>query len=122
MMENKIIKFFLVGLFNTCVNLLIIYFLTGVLLINIIISSTFSFIISNLLSYFINSKFIFHKPLSVTLYSRFLFASLFSFSMSFILNTFFYFLDFHYLLATLVCMLVVPLITFFTHKYWTWKS
>ena len=121
-MENKIIKFFLVGLFNTCVNLLIIYFLTGVLLINIIISSTFSFIISNLLSYFINSKLIFHKPLSVTLYSRFLLASLFSFSVSFILNTFFYFLDFHYLLATLVCMLVVPLITFFTHKYWTWKS
>jgi len=122
MINEKISKFFTVGLFNTVLNLLIVYFLTGLLLINIIISSTISFIISNIFSYVINSKFVFHKPLSTSLYLRFFIASLFSFGISFILNTLFYFLNFHYLFATIVCILLVPLITFFTHQNWTWKS
>ena len=122
MIKEKISKFFIVGFFNTGLNLLIIYFLTGLLLINIIISSTISFIISNIFSYVINSKFVFHKPLTTSLYFRFFLASLFSFSVNFILNTLFYFLNFHYLLATIACILLVPLITFFTHQNWTWKS
>jgi len=122
MIKEKISKFFIVGLFNTVLNLLLIYFLTGLLLINIILSSTVSFIISNVLSYIINSKLVFYKPLSILLYFRFFIASLFSFSISFILNTLFYFLNFHYLLATIICILIVPLLTFFTHHNWTWKS
>jgi len=122
MIKEKISKFFLVGVFNTGLNLSLIFILTGLFSINIILSSTFSFVASNIVSYIINSKLVFYKKISIHLYFRFLIASLFSFFVSFTLNALFYFLDFHYLLASVVCIILVPTLTFFTHQNWTWKN
>jgi len=122
MIKEKISKFFLVGVFNTGLNLSLIFILTGLFSINIILSSTFSFVASNIVSYIINSRLVFYKKISIHLYFRFLIASLFSFFVSFTLNALFYFLDFHYLLASVVCIILVPTLTFFTHQNWTWKN
>jgi len=122
MIKEKISKFFLVGVFNTGLNLSLIFILTGLFSINIILSSTFSFVASNIVSYIINSKLVFYKKISIHLYFRFLIASLFSFFVSFTLNALFYFLDFHYLLASVVCIILIPTLTFFTHQNWTWKN
>ena len=122
MIKEKISKFFLVGVFNTGLNLSLIFILTGLFSINIILSSTFSFVASNIVSYIINSRLVFYKKISINLYFRFLIASLFSFFVSFTLNALFYFLDFHYLLASVVCIILVPTLTFFTHQNWTWKN
>jgi putative flippase GtrA len=122
MSKEKISKFFLVGVFNTGINLLLIFILTGLYEINIILSSTISFIVSNILSYIVNSKLVFYKKICIYLYFRFLIASLFSFFINFSLNTLFYILNFHYLLATLICIILVPALTYFTHNKWTWKN
>ena len=122
MIKEKISKFFLVGVFNTGLNLSLIFILTGLFSINIILSSTFSFVASNIVSYIINSRLVFYKKISIHLYFRFLIASLFSFFVSFTLNALFYFLDFLYLLASVVCIILVPTLTFFTHQNWTWKN
>lgn len=122
MIKEKISKFFLVGVFNTGLNLSLIFILTGLFSINIILSSTFSFVASNIVSYIINSRLVFYKKISIHLYFRFLIASLFSFFVSFTLNALFYFLDFHYLLASVVCIILIPTLTFFTHQNWTWKN
>lgn len=121
-MIKKFPKFFLVGLFNTCVNFVLILLFTGYFDINIIISSTFSFILSNILSFIINSKFIFYQEINFYFYFRFLTASILSFLITIGLNLLFYILDFHYILATIVCIFIIPLLTFLTHYKWTWKS
>lgn len=121
-LNRKIIKFFITGLFNTCVTLLLIYFLTGLLHVNIILSSSFSFMISNIFSYYINSKYIFYKEIKINYYLRFLSASLLSFSINFFLNTLFFILNFHYLLATFLCLVLIPGMTFYAHNKWTWKK
>lgn len=120
---NKLIisKFFLVGIFNTSLNFLFIFILTGLVGINIIISSSVSFLLTNLISYFVNSFFVFDQALKFHLYLRFLIASLLSFAITLVVNSFFYFLDFHYLLATFFCIFIIPFFTFFTHQKWTWK-
>ena len=122
MIKLRISKFFLVGIFNTSLNFLFIYILTGLAGINVIISSSVSFLLVNLLSYFINSFFVFDQALKIHLYFRFLIASLLSFVITLAVNSFFYFLDLHYLLATLFCIFIIPLFTFFTHQKWTWKN
>jgi putative flippase GtrA len=121
-MRQKIPKFFLVGLFNTCVNFVLILFLTGYFGINIILSSTFSFILSNLLSFIINSKFVFYQEINIYFYFRFLTASILSFLITIGLNSLFYILDFHYILATIMCIFTIPFLTFLIHHKWTWKS
>lgn len=122
MIKEKISKFFLVGLFNTIFNIVLVLLFTGFFNINIIISSALSFILSNLLSFIINSKFIFYQDINIYFYTRFLTASILSFLITMGLNSLFYILDFHYMFATIVCIFIIPVLTFLTHYKWTWKN
>ena len=122
MIKEKIPKFLLVGLFNTGFNFVLVLLFTGFFNINIIISSALSFILSNLLSFIINSKFIFYQEINAYFYIRFLTASILNFLITIVLNSIFYILDFHYMFATIVCIFIIPLLTFLTHYKWTWKS
>ena len=122
MMNRKIPKFLIVGLFNTGVNFVLVVLFAGFFNINIVISSTLSFILSNILSFIINSKFIFYQEINFYFYLRFLTASILSFLITIGLNSLFFILDFHYILATIACIFIIPLLTFLTHNKWTWKN
>lgn len=125
MFFKKIPQFFrfaLIGFINTLCHGLILTALVELLALQVVLSNFFAFLVANLLSYYMNSYFTFHRSPSFILYIKFFIASLFSLAMTLGIAWITNYYGLHYLLGFLIIIAVVPLTSFVVVKYWTFSS
>jgi len=114
--------FSLIGVINTVIHLTLVTCLVEILLIHPMLANALAFISANLFSFWANSRWSFQTVLTRQRYMRFLLVSLIGLFVSVSAIAVSEALRWHYLIGVLLSFIVLPLITFFTHKKWTWKT
>jgi len=114
--------FSIIGVINTVIHLTLVTGLVEILLIDPMLANALAFISANLFSFWANSRWSFQTVLTRQRYMRFLLVSLIGLFVSVSAIAVSEALRWHYLVGVLLSFIVLPLITFFTHKKWTWKT
>lgn len=114
--------FSLIGVINTIIHLVIVIGLVEILLLDPILANALAFICANLFSFWANSRWSFQTALTRQRYIKFLSVSLIGLFISITAIAISETLQWHYLIGVFLSFMVLPLLTFFTHKKWTWKT
>lgn len=115
-------SFSLIGIVNTLLHLLIVAGLVELFRIYPILANGMAFICANLFSFWANSRWSFRVAMTHQHYARFLTVSLLGLTVSLISVAISEAMDWHYLIGVFLSFILLPLITFFAHKNWTWKT
>ena len=119
---GQFLVFVIIGIVNTLIHgsilvVLVEYFDTIVVFAHLI-----AFFAANLFSYIANSKFTFKEPLSLSYYYRFLMASMLALGLTLLISALMENMGFHYLIGFLMIIIVVPIFTFLTLKFWAFAK
>lgn len=85
------------------------------------VSNGMAFLIANLFSYIINTKWSFSSSLGTLIFMRFLAVSLFGFIISVGIAAVVEYLGFGYQYGVALVVLVIPLVSFVFHSIWTYR-
>jgi putative flippase GtrA len=119
---RQLTGFSLIGVVNTLIHLMIVTGLVEFLGISPVPANGLAFICANLFSFWANSRWSFRIIATRQRYLRFFTVSLLGLVISLIAVTISEFLQWHYLVGVFLSFIFLPLITFFAHKNWTWKT
>ena len=114
--------FALIGLSNTFVHGTVLILAVDFFNLSVELGHLVAFLISNVLSFFLNSIFTFKQPLSLSSYYRFLLASMLALALTLIISSTANYLGFHYLIGYCVVVATVPVLTFVTLKSWAFAK
>ncbi len=122
---KQTLKFGLIGILNTFINLIVFYFLTSIVGIYYIISAIFAFFVANINSFVWNKTWTFEEKFKTkfrTKYFKFLSVSLLALGINiFFLYIFVEYLHWHYLFSQFLAICLSFSINFFLNKSWTFK-
>lgn len=114
--------FSLIGVLNTIVHLVIVTGLVEIFFAHPMPANAIAFICANLFSFWANSRWSFQTTLTRQRYLRFFTVSLIGLAISILAIAVSEALKWHYLVGVLLAFTVLPIITFFAHKKWTWSN
>jgi len=121
----EFIKFSIVGIVNTFVNLLVLFILTEFFGVYYLISAVFAFLAAVTNSFILNKIWTFNYKLKNNLhikYTQFLIVSVIAFFVNlWILYFFTEYLHFYYLLSQIIGIVCNLIINFLGNKLWTFK-
>jgi putative flippase GtrA len=121
---KEMFNYGLIGISNTVILLGLLYVLTKFLRIHYLISSIISFLITNIYSYYTTKHYTFKKKEANSSHGKkFLVISLIMLGIN---STFLYlFTDFfhiNYIFSQIISGFIIYLVSFFLHKYWTFRD
>jgi len=123
---KQFLKFAIVGVINTLINLLVLYVLTEFLGIYYLISAVFAFVVAVTNSFILNKIWTFQEKIGHRAYSRYfkfliisLTALIFNLLLLYILVEYF---NIWYMLAQLIGVVLNLIINFLGNKLWTFKK
>jgi putative flippase GtrA len=119
---RQLTGFSLIGVVNTFIHLTLVTTLVEFLALHPMPANAMAFIGANLFSFWANSRWSFRTAITGQRYWRFLAVSLAGLGVSIVSIAVSEALRWHYLVGVLLSFLVLPLITFLAHRYWTWKT
>ena len=119
---RQLTGFSLIGAVNTLIHLMIVTGLVELLGISPVPANGLAFICANLFSFWANSRWSFQVAVTSQRYMRFLTVSFLGLSISLIAVAISEALRWHYLTGVILSFCVIPLLTFFSHKFWTYKK
>jgi putative flippase GtrA len=119
--RRQLTGFSLIGVANTLIHLFIVTGLVELLAAHPIPANGIAFIGANIFSFWANSRWSFRIAMTNQRYMRFLAISLLGLAVSLIAITISEALQWHYLTGVILSFVLLPLITFFAHRHWTWK-
>lgn len=114
--------FSLIGVINTIIHLVIVTGLVEICFAHPIVANAIAFICANFFSFWANSHWSFQTTLSRQRYLMFFTVSLVGLAVSILAIAVSEALKWHYLVGVLLAFTVLPIITFFAHKKWTWSN
>lgn len=114
--------FSLIGVANTLIHLIIVTGLVELFSVHPLPANGIAFISANIFSFWANSRWSFRAAITSQRYVRFLTVSLIGLAISLIAIAISETLQWHYLVGVLLSFIFLPLITFLTHRNWTWKT
>jgi len=117
-----IIRYGLVGLFSTLIHLSIAFLLIYISTINIVLINSIAFSIALLFSYICNLKIVFKLKFCKENFLKFVIVSLITFSIIIIVSYFGEKYNLNPYLIVVIITIIIPLLTFFLHKSWTFKK
>ncbi len=121
-LAKRFTKFPAIGVLNTLIHLAVVSGLAEFFYMHPVTANCAAFVAANLFSFFANSYFNYHTPITITLYGRFLTVSLGGLSITAILSAFATMQGWHYLIGTAMVFVTLPVLTFTVHHWWTWKE
>lgn len=119
---RQVTGFSLIGVVNTLIHLILVTGLVELFFVHPILANGMAFISANLFSFWANSRWSFQVAVTSRRYMRFLAVSFLGLSISLIAVAISEALRWHYLTGVVLSFCVIPLLTFFTHKFWTYKK
>lgn len=115
----RIVKYGFVGIISTFIHLGIawvyIYFIND----SVFQSNIIGFLIAYLFSYTVQSIYVFEHKISLTKAVKFFVVQLMALLIAIFIS---FFIDKNSYLETIFIIIVMPLITFIIHKFWTFKG
>lgn len=120
---NQLIKYSVVGLFNTTIGLAVIFLFYNIFHVNYIVSNIFGYLAGLINSFIWNKRWTFHSEKH---YSKEIFPFLIVFALSFLLNLIVVVLSVELLqinpnIAQILGITAYSLCNFFINKYWTFS-
>lgn len=123
---KEFIKFAVVGLIGTIINLAILYFLTELFGVYYIISAIFAFIIAMTSNFILNKIWTFKEDIrenALTKYGKFAIVSIIGLIVNLIfLYVFTEYLGIYYLISQVLAIGIALFVNFFGNKIWTFKK
>lgn len=114
--------FSLIGVINTIIHLLIVTSLVEIYVVHPILANAIAFIFANSFSFWANSYWSFQTAPSRQRYLLFFAVSLAGLTVSILAIAISETLRWHYLVGVSLAFIVLPIVTFFAHKKWTWSN
>ena len=118
---RQLTGFSMIGIVNTVIHLAIVTGLVELLRVYPVLANGLAFLCANLFSFWANSRWSFRLSMTRQRYARFLVVSLFGLMVSLLAVAISEALQWHYLMGVFIAFILLPLITFFAHRNWTWK-
>ena len=118
---KEIITFSVIGVSNVAVYLLLVSFFIYLTEFNLSIVNGLAYLFSAVYSFCLNTIFTFKKAFKIMRLVKFLIASLLLSLIASAITAFILFLEFQYWVSLMVVIFGLPLLSFFIHKYWSFK-
>lgn len=119
--HQRLGRFLLTGIFVTSIHVAIAYFLIHNLYLSPPLANGFAFISATFISAIINSKWSFSSQLNSKVLYKFFLVSLMGFLISTIIAWVSQILGYNYLLGIIFVAIVVPVLSFALHNFWTFR-
>ncbi len=121
----QFLKFAIVGVINTLVNLIVLYLLTEFFGIYYMVSAVFAFLVAVTNSFILNKIWTFNENISENIFNRYIkFFAVSTFALLInlmILYLFTEFLRIYYMASQIIAIALSLWINFFFNKLWTFK-
>lgn len=111
-----------IGVVNTLIHLTVVVLLVEAGGTGSVLANGLAFTAANIFSFFANSLLTFRSHPTVRRYAKFLSVSLSGLLVSLGSSYFATLFDWHYLIGVAIGFVVLPLITYLSHRLWTWRS
>lgn len=92
------------------------------IVVSVVIANFFSFMITNILSYFMNCNFTFKVKPNLKGYAKFISSSFLALIITLCISALAEYLGYHYLIGFLFVILLVPVLSFFLMKLWAFNN
>lgn len=115
---HEFIRFGLVGVANTLAHACVVIALMEAFAPPAFVANGVAFMLANLMSYVLNSRFTFSTPVSFTGYRRFLLVSLVSLALTLLITLVAEYLGWHYGIGLVMVILIVPILNYLVMKAW----
>lgn len=118
---RQFVTFVGIGLANTLIHALVLAIAIEWLFWPLLLGHLIGFLFANMLSYVLNSRFTFFRPLALNGYLRFVLASLFSLLFTLLISATADWARLNYWYGFLLVIFLVPIFSFTLMKWWAFK-
>lgn len=118
----QFVRFSLIGVINTLIHVFVVVTLVELIHTPAPPANGLAFISANLFSFWINSRWTFGTPIQAGRYLRFLVISLAGLLIALTASVYAERMHWHYLAGVTLSFIVLPVLSFFGHKLWTWRQ
>jgi putative flippase GtrA len=118
----RFLRFSGIGLLNTAVHVVVVVVLVELGGFGSVSANVAAFVVANTFSFWANSRWTFRASLSARRYGRFLMVSLLGLAVTAAVSGFASWMNWHYLVGTLLVFCTLPVLTFTAHQTWTWSD
>ena len=121
---KQYLKYFVVGSLGTLINLIVLYFSVELVGLPYLFGGALGFTLGVTFNYFLNKEWTFYDKGSVTFkqYRRYLYVSLIGLiGGTSLLYLFVEFLGLWYLFSQIISIIIMGIVSFILHRFWTFK-
>lgn len=111
-----------IGLLNTLIHLSVVVALVDGVAVHPVPANALAFVVANTFSFFANTRWSFRNTPSVARYTRFLLVSVAGLALTVLLSGLAAAAGWHYLVGVGLICVALPLLSFFTHRSWTFSD
>jgi putative flippase GtrA len=119
---RQLLSWAAIGVANTGIHLIVVSALVEIGLWHPVPANGSAFVCANVFSFWANNRFTFQTPMNARRYLRFLLISLLGLCAALASSALAAAQAWHYLVGVVLTMLVLPLLTFAAHRWWTWGA
>lgn len=119
---KEIVTFSAIGVSNVAAYLFVASFFMYLTELNLSLVNGLAYLLSSGYSFCLNAIFTFKQAFELMRLVKFLTASLLLSLIASVITTIILFLEFQYWISVMVVIFGMPLLSFFIHKYWTFKG
>jgi putative flippase GtrA len=114
--------FLCIGLGATAAHVAVATYLIGTHMMSLAVGNAIAFVFANVLSYLLQSAYVFQRAPTPVRYWRFLSVSLAGLAMVVAISSVLGMLQVHYLVSIVAVVSIVPFLTFLVHRVWTFQD
>ncbi|MBC7940451.1 MAG: GtrA family protein [Chitinophagaceae bacterium] len=119
---HQLAAFALVGLANTLIHLVVVMLLVEQAGLAAVPANGLAFAVANGFSFWANGRYTFRSAPTRWRYARFLGVSLTGLALSLAASAWAARMHWHYLAGVALTFLLLPLLSFAAHRWWTWRG
>ena len=116
----KIIRYGAIGSISTIIHFLIAFIYIYYINNSVLQSNIIGFLVAYIFSYIMQSKHVFNYSIELTRAFKYFIVQFGTLLFAIIISNIFYLLNSY--IKTIIVIALLPLITFFIHKFWTFKE
>lgn len=120
--HSRFAIFCIIGVINSLAHSVIVICAVELITLNPVTANIMAFISTNILSYFMNSKWTFALSPTLLGYGKFLLASASGLFITVAFSSLAELMEWHYLIGLFLIIVIMPFLTFFVYKAWVFRS
>lgn len=120
-LKPKFLRFFIGGIFVTCIYISIAFLIQQYFFSNLSIANALAFIVANVSSYLIHTVWSFSEVIKKKNLLRFYIVTLGAFILAILIPLIGQYSQMNYLVINICTAIIISIFTFLSHLFWTYK-